>query len=50
MKRWWGIRHVRWLYLSARFAWWWENFGSRYFLVPNESDIRLLDAVWDGRA
>lgn len=49
VKRWWGIRHVRWLYLSIRFAMWWNQM-QRFFVAPNEADIRYLDAVWSGEA
>lgn len=47
MKKWWGIRHVRWFYLSIRFQMWWRQM-SHLFIAPNESDIRYLDAVWRG--
>ena len=47
MKKLWGVRHVRWLYLSIEFALWWQQMG-QYFIAPNENDIHYLDAVWKG--
>lgn len=49
MTRFWGIRHIRWLCLSIRFAMWWEQ-ARHLFLAPNEADIRYLDDVWEGLA
>jgi hypothetical protein len=50
MKKWWGARHVRWLWLSWRVY----NFAQDMAQcglglgIPNESDLRYLDAVWRG--
>ncbi|GEM_PF-4643523 len=49
MSRWWGIRHARWLYLTVRFAIWWDQMR-HIFIAPNEADIRYLNAVWKGEA
>ena len=50
MKRWWGIRHVRWLYLDFRVHRWAWMCGQVGLGVgrPNESDLRALDAIWRG--
>ena len=45
-----GIRHVRWLFCSWRVAVWartWAQHGVGLG-VPNESDRRVLDAIWRG--
>ena len=50
MKKLWGIRHVRYYWLS------WKAFSFAQDMaqiglglgIPNESDIRYLDAVWRG--
>lgn len=50
MKRWWGIRHIRWFYLSWRvhkFAWECAQIGLGLG-IPNDSDYRVLDAIWRG--
>jgi hypothetical protein len=49
MKRWVGIRHVRYLYhawLLARWAALWEPHG--YLVQP--SDYDYLSAIWEGKA
>lgn len=48
MKRWWGIRHARWLYHSHRFLRWWRSVGQHLGAAPNPADIRYLNAVWRG--
>lgn len=50
MKRLWGIRHIRWFYLSVRFAIWWECCGRYLGAFPNPADFKYLDAVWAGKA
>jgi hypothetical protein len=50
MKRWWGIRHLRWYYLDWRLTRWWLNMGQYYWLAVNPSDEAYLDAVWRGDA
>ena len=50
MKRWPIIRHIRWLYGSwavQRYARKWARAGIGLG-VPNESDLRVLDAIWRG--
>jgi hypothetical protein len=50
VKRLWGIRHVRWLYLTwrvHRFAAMCGSFGLGLG-YPNESDLRRLDMIWRG--
>lgn len=52
MKRWPIIRHIRWVYLSYRVHQWARACG-RMGLglgVPHDSDLRHLQAIWDGRA
>lgn len=44
------IRHTRFLYHAVRFerhVRLWQKMG---FLVPQESDMRHLRAIWEGRA
>jgi len=46
----WGIRHIRWLYMSYQVHKWAREcsmlgLGLGY---PNDSDLRVLDAVWRG--
>lgn len=50
MRRWPGIRHLRWLILAWQFDRWWQAFGRRYWLVPNPADVAYLRDVWEGRA
>ncbi len=52
MKRWWGIRHVRWAWLSHQV---WAHAHRCYewgigLGIPNDADLHLLDAIWEGRA
>jgi hypothetical protein len=50
MKRLWGIRHVRWLWLNYR-VWKWANDCAKMGLglgYPNDSDLKVLDAIWAG--
>jgi hypothetical protein len=52
MKRLWGLRHLRWLYYTIRvhrFARAWGAIGIGLG-VPNEADLRHLQAIWEGRA
>jgi hypothetical protein len=49
MKRLWGIRHVRYFYLSYKFyayLAWCQKVGIGMF--PQESDLEYLKGVWDG--
>lgn len=48
MKRWWGIRHIRYCIAMVRFNWWWNNVGRFYGAVPASSDIAHLNAIWRG--
>lgn len=50
MKRWWGIRHIRFFWLSYHVhlhAQRWAQLGIGLG-IPNESDFKYLDAVWRG--
>lgn len=50
MKRWWGIRHVRWLwydYQVYKHAAFWRSVGIGVG-GPNESDLKILQMIWDG--
>lgn len=50
MKRWPIIRHIRWFigsWLVWRHARRWGSLGIGLG-VPNESDLRVLDAIWRG--
>ena len=50
MKKLWGIRHVRWLWLNWQVHRWARQWGSVGVGLgaPNESDLRVLDAIWRG--
>lgn len=51
MKRLWGIRHVRWLYLSwmlQRHLDRWQRMDMGWF--AQQSDLDYLDRVWSGDA
>jgi hypothetical protein len=50
MKRVWGVRHVRWMWLHYRVHRWARIWGSVGIGLgsPNESDLRVLDAIWRG--
>ncbi len=52
MKKWWGIRHLRWAFLSHQV---WEHAHRCYLYglglgIPHEADLRYLDEIWKGRA
>lgn len=52
VRRWWGIRHVRWLILAYRAQRWasmWAEMGVGLGYI-NESDERQLRAAWRGDA
>ena len=49
MKRWWGIRHIRWLYGCYQLSRWvarCQNIGLGF--SASQSDIRRLDAILKG--
>jgi hypothetical protein len=51
MRRCWGIRHVRYVYLRWRVCSWaamWGEYGIGLGF-PNEHDLRVLDAIWEGK-
>ena len=51
MKRLWGIRHVRWLYLSwilQRHLDRWQRMDMGWF--AQQGDLDYLDRVWSGDA
>lgn len=50
MKRWWGIRHVRYWLLCRRLANYWNRYGRHHWLCINEADLLYLDRVWKGQA
>lgn len=50
IKRWWGIRHVRYYIAAYQFNQWWNNFGRTFWLAPNDKDIQHLRDIWEGRA
>lgn len=51
MKRIWGIRHIRWLWLSWRLAGWVEFCQKTGLgIAANQNDIDYLDAVRTGKA
>jgi hypothetical protein len=50
MRRWYGIRHVRFYWHSRRLAYWlslWHPYG---YIVPSQADLDYLDAIWEGKA
>jgi hypothetical protein len=52
MTRLWGIRHVRYFYLSWRVYRWARQWGSVGIGLgyPNQSDVDHLQAIWRGEA
>lgn len=50
MKRWWGIRHVRYGYLKWRVIAWAQQMASIGIGLGgvNQSDIDYLNAIWRG--
>jgi len=50
MKRLWGIRHVRWLWLRWRLEQWAFQCAMMGLGLghPNKSDLDYCDAVWRG--
>lgn len=50
MKRWWGIRHLRWAWAAYRLACWvrfWQREAGA--MHASEYDLAYLDAIWEGR-
>lgn len=47
MKRWHGIRHIRYLYQLWRFKRWWKKARKRY-LVPSPLDLEYLEGIKEG--
>lgn len=46
----WGVRHVRYLFCLVRVNFWaqaWARYGIGLG-VPNDSDMKVLDAIWKG--
>lgn len=50
MKRWPGIRHLRWLYHARQLQKWHDLWVPWYALHLAESDLAYLDAIWEGKA
>lgn len=50
MKRWPGIRHVRYFVLRSRFNMWWLSIGHMLGAFPNPRDVQFMDDVWSGKA
>jgi len=49
MKRWVGIRHLRYYWHSFQLARWmglWAPYGS---IVPSPRDLEYLQQVWEGK-
>ena len=49
MKRWWGIRHIRYRIAVVRFNVWWAAIGCHLGMVPNQADMDYLDGIRDGK-
>ena len=45
MKKWWGIRHIRWWFLHRSVCAWCAAWGA---LCMSKSDEEYLEAVWRG--
>jgi hypothetical protein len=50
IKRWYVVRHVRWIWHSALFELWWWQIGQHIWIVPNQADFDYLERVWRGEA
>lgn len=50
-KKWWGIRHIRCIYLAWRVHRWARMCGEIGLGLgsPNQADLDHLQAIWDGR-
>lgn len=48
MKRLWGIRHIRYLFLNYRMHRWYAMWAQLGYFGPNQSDLDYLTGVWRG--
>lgn len=48
MKRWWGIRHVRYWWLLGRVTRALAHYGKHSYLIVNLEDAALLGRIWRG--
>jgi hypothetical protein len=48
MKRLFGIRHIRYIYLRIKLLYWWRNYGQNNWLFISDNDWDYLDRVWCG--
>lgn len=49
VKRWPGVRHVRYMVLLNEWCHWWEQHGRYVLTEASEADMRYLDDVWAGK-
>jgi hypothetical protein len=47
-KRWFFVRHIRYMYLCWRYTMWWISVGRHLGLFMNPSDEDYLQKVWIG--
>jgi hypothetical protein len=50
MQRYWGIRHVRYGWVSLRLAWRAARWQADGWCVPYEPDVQYLRRIWRGEA
>lgn len=52
VKRWWGIRHVRWMWYLWRAHVWARRFRKMGLGngKPSEVDYTIAGLIWDGKA
>jgi hypothetical protein len=50
MKKFWGVRHVRYWYCCFRYNRWWHRVGRHHWLIPAQEDLEYLRNVWEGKA
>jgi hypothetical protein len=49
MKTLWGIRHVRYAWHAWRMGRWYRLWEANGYVGPHQSDLDILDAIWDGK-
>lgn len=50
MKRWWGIRHVRYWLTRRQVAQRFTAYGAHAYLIVSLEDMALLGQIWRGEA
>jgi len=48
MRRWWGVRHLRYVWLWWRLEAWYAHWARHGHVGPGVNDAAILDAIWRG--